>query len=234
MKTLNSQLEKEAEWNCFYEYQTISLCVGIVSVSSEILPAIDHILSEYLILQILSIEYMKIAQYVYDARQILLKLMVLKANQDNIKEIWKITNKWLGNNKKKHFIIVLDFVTYMYTCISNISSSRWYCNSKKEAINYENVIFANLNASNTQQGQTMVLIPHSFTVPSVQLAVEYDNDEIEQWLKTFIKHKKRSLQNEESEDGDSNKENISAVANSPITKHRGRPETKRYKAAMEK
>ncbi|KAF0554754.1 hypothetical protein F8M41_018663 [Gigaspora margarita] len=57
---------------------------------------------------------------------------------------------------------------------------------------------------------------------------------MEQWLKTFIKHKKRPLQNEESEDGDSDKENISAVANPPITKHRSRPETKRYKAAMEK
>ncbi|CAG8842916.1 40635_t:CDS:1, partial [Gigaspora margarita] len=53
-------------------------------------------------------------------------------------------------------------------------------------------------------------------------------------LKTFIKHKKRSLQNEESKDSDSNKENISVVANPPITKHRSRPETKRYKAATEK
>ncbi|CAG8739209.1 8871_t:CDS:2, partial [Gigaspora margarita] len=103
---------------------------------------------------------------VYNARQILLKSIVLKANQNNIKEIWKITNKQPGNNKRKHFIIVLDSVFYICTCMSNISrASRWYCNSKKEAIDYENMIFANLNTSNAQQGQTMVLPLHSFTVP---------------------------------------------------------------------
>ncbi|KAF0501199.1 hypothetical protein F8M41_020105 [Gigaspora margarita] len=56
MKTLDSRLEKEAKWNRFYEYQTISSCVGIASVGSKILPAIDRILSKYLTPQILSIE----------------------------------------------------------------------------------------------------------------------------------------------------------------------------------
>ncbi|CAG8788449.1 32379_t:CDS:2, partial [Racocetra persica] len=122
VKTLDSQLEKKAEWNYFFEYQTLSSCVGIVSVSSKILPTIDHILLEYLTPQILSIECIKIAQClyfdvilvdltviglddknenisdrftedVYDTKQILLKSMISKMDQINIKEIWQITNK---------------------------------------------------------------------------------------------------------------------------------------------
>ncbi|CAG8757438.1 980_t:CDS:2, partial [Dentiscutata erythropus] len=201
---------KEAEWNHFYEYQTISLCIGIASVGSKILPAVDHILSEYLTLQILSIEHIEIAQClyfdatlanltsiefnddnesmddrfiedIYDTKQILLKLIVSKINQVNIKETWQITNKWPENNKRKHYIIVIDSVSYM--------SSQWYCNSKKETIDQKNVIFANLDTSNAQQDQTIALIPHSFK-HAIQLAVEYDDDEIDQWLKTFINQKK--------------------------------------------
>ncbi|CAG8777006.1 1355_t:CDS:2, partial [Dentiscutata heterogama] len=84
---------KEAEWNRFFEYQTLSTCVGIASVSSEILPAVDHILLEYLMLQILSIELDlsviglddenenvddRFTEDVYDTKQILLKSMISK------------------------------------------------------------------------------------------------------------------------------------------------------------
>ncbi|CAG8824847.1 19740_t:CDS:1, partial [Racocetra persica] len=62
LKILNSRLEKEAEWNCFFEYQTLSSCVGIASVSSEIFSTVDHILLEYLTLHILSIERVEMAQ----------------------------------------------------------------------------------------------------------------------------------------------------------------------------
>ncbi|CAG8702618.1 15106_t:CDS:2, partial [Cetraspora pellucida] len=64
-KTLDSRLEKEAKWNHFFEYKTLSLCVGIASVSSELLPAVDHILSEYLTPQILSIERIEMVQCLY-------------------------------------------------------------------------------------------------------------------------------------------------------------------------
>ncbi|CAG8454969.1 16055_t:CDS:2, partial [Racocetra fulgida] len=53
MKTLDSQLEKEAEWNHFFEYQTLSLCIEITSIS------------KYLTSQILSIEYIEMAQCLY-------------------------------------------------------------------------------------------------------------------------------------------------------------------------
>ncbi|CAG8782900.1 3460_t:CDS:2, partial [Racocetra persica] len=65
LKTLDSRLEKEAEWNRFFEYKTLLSCVGIASVSSEVLPAVDYILSEYLTPQILSIEHIEMAQYLY-------------------------------------------------------------------------------------------------------------------------------------------------------------------------
>ncbi|CAG8628532.1 13050_t:CDS:1 [Dentiscutata erythropus] len=56
-----------------------------------------------------------------------------------------------------------------------------------------------------------------------------------QWLRTFINQKKHCLvQPNESESENVNKENNLTVANPPITKHKGRPETKRYKAATEK
>ncbi|CAG8693188.1 14021_t:CDS:2, partial [Racocetra persica] len=85
VKTLDSQLEKEAEWNRFFEYQTLSSCVGIVSVSSEILLAVDHILLEYLIPQILSIEHIEMAQYLYfDATLVDLTVIGLDDENENI------------------------------------------------------------------------------------------------------------------------------------------------------
>ncbi|CAG8841554.1 286_t:CDS:1, partial [Gigaspora margarita] len=61
---------------------TLLSCIGIASVSSEILPAIDLILSEYLTLQILSIECIEIAQCLYfDA--ILVNLTVIGLDDKN-------------------------------------------------------------------------------------------------------------------------------------------------------
>ncbi|CAG8566371.1 10533_t:CDS:2, partial [Cetraspora pellucida] len=120
--TLDSQLGKETEWNHFFKYQTLLSCVEIASVSSKILSAINHILLEYLTSQILSIEYIEMAQClyfdvtlvnltvirldnenknindrftedVYDVKQILLKSMISKVDQINIKETWQITDK---------------------------------------------------------------------------------------------------------------------------------------------
>ncbi|CAG8850006.1 31450_t:CDS:1, partial [Racocetra persica] len=44
---------------------TLSSCVGIASVSSEIFPTVDHILLEYLTPHILSIECVEMAQCLY-------------------------------------------------------------------------------------------------------------------------------------------------------------------------
>ncbi|CAG8535336.1 19515_t:CDS:2 [Dentiscutata erythropus] len=126
--------------------------------------------------------------------------------------------------------------------------------NKKKEIDQENVIFTNSDASKAQQGQKAPLIPQPFTVPprrskfgeilglarqAVQLAVECDDNDMELWLKRFINQKKHLLiQNEESKDSDdseeSEKENNSTIKNPAITKHRGRPATKRFKAATEK
>ncbi|CAG8603894.1 12050_t:CDS:2, partial [Dentiscutata heterogama] len=302
VKTLDSRLEKEAEWNYFFEYQTLSICVGIASVSSEILPAVDYILLEYLMPQILSIEHIEMAQClyfdatlvnlsvigldnknenvddqftedVYDAKQILLKSMISKVDQINIKETWQITDKRPGNSQRKHFVIVLDSISYMCTCMSNISHgilcqhyfqvmlvsrisgfhigivvSRWYCNSKKKKIDQENVIFANSDASEAQQAisnRSAAARRSKFgeiwglARQAVQLAIECDDNDMELWLKCFINQKKHLLiQNEEPKDSDdskdSKKENNSTIKNPAITKYRGRPATKRFKAATEK
>ncbi|CAG8849629.1 15876_t:CDS:1, partial [Racocetra persica] len=104
--------------------------------------------------------------------------------------------------------------------------------------------------------QTIPLIPQQFTVPpsvatssrcvatrrskfceiwglarqAAQLAVDCDDNEMIQWLRTFINQKKHCLtQTDECENSD--KENDLTVANLLITKHKGRPGTKRYKAA---
>ncbi|CAG8708835.1 14854_t:CDS:1, partial [Dentiscutata heterogama] len=66
------------------------------------------------------------------------------------------------------------------------------------------------------------------------LIVKYDDDKIEQYLKTFINQKKCSLQNKGFEDDNSNKKNISAIANPSITKYKNRSKTKQYKTAIEK
>ncbi|CAG8458205.1 16173_t:CDS:2 [Gigaspora margarita] len=188
--------QKEAEWNRFFGYQTLSSYVGIIPVSSEIFPTIDHILLEYLTPHILSIERIEIAQYLYfDAILADLSMVELdddnEINQANIKEIWQITDKRPGNIQKKYFIVVIDPISYLYTCMSNISR--------------ENVVFSNKNASQTQHNQVISLIPQPLTVPPA-----------------------------ESESEESEKKNNLTVANPPITKHRGRPETKQYKAATEK
>ncbi|CAG8451032.1 15957_t:CDS:2 [Racocetra fulgida] len=294
LKTLDSRLEKEAEWNRFFEYQTLSSCVRIVSVSSEIFPTIDHILSEYLTLHMLSIERIEMAQClyfdtiladltmvglddedeniedrfiedIYNLKQILLKSMISQVNQANIKEIWQIINKRPDNIQKRHFIVVMDPISYLCTCMSNISRSiiyqyyfqvmlvstisgfhirmvvsRWYYDNKKEATDQENMVFLNKDASQTQHNQVISLIPQPLTIPrsvakTTQLAIENDNNEIVQWLKTFINRKRRQLtQADESESEESEKKNNLTVANPPITKCKGRPETKQYKAAIEK
>ncbi|CAG8823417.1 36919_t:CDS:2, partial [Gigaspora margarita] len=260
-------------WACaftskIFTAKTLSSCIGIVSVGSEIFPAIDQKILEFLTLHILSVEHVEMAQClyfntimtdlgiidlnnedkdneniedkfiedVYDARQILLKSMVMEVNRDNIKEIWEIVDKKPGNHQQKHF---------------------------EEKIDKLNIIFANMNAAQVQQSSITQAVPKPLIMPhsvsssnrcaairrskyselwglaqqATLLSVESDNSEMKQWLKAFIDRKKSSTtnnvnknENEMSVDSENNLE----VTNPPVTRHKGRRETKRYKSAKEK
>ena len=62
---LDARLKNEAQWNRFFEYRTLSNCIGITSVSHEVFPEIDKVMSEYLTPHILSVECIKMAQCLY-------------------------------------------------------------------------------------------------------------------------------------------------------------------------
>ncbi|CAG8694525.1 7533_t:CDS:2, partial [Cetraspora pellucida] len=270
---LDSRLEKEAEWNHFFEYQTLSSCIGITSVGSEIFPSVDQKISEFLTPHILSAEHTEMAQClyydatlvdlttmhlnndnedktmddkfiedIYDAKQALLKLLITKVGQENIQEIWLLTDKRPGNNRRKHFIIVMDPVSYLCTCMSNVSrASHWYCDSKKEVTDNFNMIFVNKQAVHVQQSKIIQIVPQPLTIPC-SLAVECNDSEKVQWLKTFIDQKKCLLTsnnkdkmiNKSDIDTDNNAKKNIEITNPPITKHKSRLANKRYKSTIEK
>ncbi|CAB4483817.1 unnamed protein product [Rhizophagus irregularis] len=116
---LDARFEHEAQWNWFFEYCTLSTCVGITTVSQDLFPEVDKIMTEYLTPQILSAERMEMAQCLYfvpsqvepnivedpeagvmegcvedsyDAKQILLKSMIAEVGEETIQEVWKITD----------------------------------------------------------------------------------------------------------------------------------------------
>jgi len=62
---LDARLKNEAQWNRFFEYRTLSNCIGITSVSHEVFPEIDKVMSEYLTPHILSAERTEMAQCLY-------------------------------------------------------------------------------------------------------------------------------------------------------------------------
>ncbi|CAG8635410.1 2863_t:CDS:2, partial [Dentiscutata heterogama] len=272
VKTLDERLEKEAEWNHFFKYQTLTNCIGIISVGSEMFSVISHVMMEYLTPHILSVEYVEMAQClyfnairtgveivdsynkdenvgdkfiedIYNARQILLNSMVMEVDQTNIKEIWQLMDKRPGNNKQKHFVVITDSVLLVSKVAGfhiRIIASRWYCDNKKETIDQSKVIFINEHAIQIQQNQPTLIIPQPNVVPhsvatTTQLAVECYDNKMAQWLRTFINQKKQFLENKRSSDevNESEKEDSTTIANPPVIKHRERPETKRYKSAIE-
>ncbi|CAG8623666.1 31831_t:CDS:2, partial [Gigaspora margarita] len=123
-------------------------------------------------------------------------------------------------------------------------ASHWYCDNKKETNEQLDIIFANNDASQSQNHQimsTIPIIPQSHTISllvilsnkhaaarcsklATQLAVEYDDDKMIQWLKTFIDQKKCTLS---SDNSDKENESIElTVANPLINRHKGRCKTK--------
>ncbi|CAG8808813.1 31602_t:CDS:1, partial [Racocetra persica] len=121
------------------------------------------------------------------------------------------------------------------------------------------VIFANINTAQVQQNQITQIVPKPLIMPhsvstsnrcaairrskygelwglarqATQLAVETDDDEMKQWLRAFIDRKKCSATNNNNEMS-IDKENNLEITNLPVTKHKGRSETKWYKSAVEK
>jgi hypothetical protein len=57
----------------------------------------------------------------YDAKQILLKSMIAEVGEENIQEIWKINDMWPENKKYTYFVVIIDSVSYLCSCMSNIS-----------------------------------------------------------------------------------------------------------------
>ena len=62
---LDTQLEREVQWNRFFKYHTLSNCMGITSVSHDLFPEVDKLMSNYLTPHILSAERLEIAQCLY-------------------------------------------------------------------------------------------------------------------------------------------------------------------------
>jgi len=62
---LDTRLEREVQWNRFFEYHTLSNCMGITSVSHDLFPEVDKLMSNYLTPHILSAERLEIAQCLY-------------------------------------------------------------------------------------------------------------------------------------------------------------------------
>jgi hypothetical protein len=63
--TLDERLRNEAQWNRFFEYRTLSTCVGITLAGHDLFPEVDKLMSQYLTPHILSIERMEMAQCLY-------------------------------------------------------------------------------------------------------------------------------------------------------------------------
>src|SRR5436305_6636846 len=126
----------------------------------------------------------------YDAKQILLKSMVAEVGEENIQEVWKITDMRPENQKHMYFVVVIDSISYLCLCMSNISRgiichhyfqimmtsavagfqiqmvpSRWYINNQKNKNTIaETCYFINKEAAQNFLGVT--LTPNPSTVPT--------------------------------------------------------------------
>ena len=62
---LDSRLQAEAERTRFFEYQTLSNCMGITSVGHDLFPEIDKQMTQYLTPHILSAEHLEMSQCLF-------------------------------------------------------------------------------------------------------------------------------------------------------------------------
>ena len=102
--------------------------------------------------------------------------MIVEIGKERIREIWKITDMRPENKKHTHFVIVIDPVSYLCSCMSNISRgivcrhyfrvmmisvvagfqiqmvpSRWYIDDQKDKDIATGTYFVNQEAENLFQ-----------------------------------------------------------------------------------
>ncbi|RHZ56323.1 hypothetical protein Glove_402g78 [Diversispora epigaea] len=164
---LDARLQNEAQWNHFFEYHTMSSCMGIVSVGHDLFPEIDKQMTKYL-------------TPTYCLRNI---------GEENIQEVWKITDIRPQNSKYSHFVVVVDSISYLCSCMSNISRgiicrhyfrvmmyskiagfhiqmipSRWYTDTQKDNnIVTEACCFINKESAKNYSNE--LLTPNPSTIP---------------------------------------------------------------------
>src|SRR3954462_1166863 len=108
--------------------------------------------------------------------------MIAEVGEERIREVWKITDMRPENKKYIHFVIVIDPVSYLCSCMSNISRgiicrhyfqvmmfsevagfqiqmvpSRWYIDDQKGMnVVAEGCCFVNQEAVQNFSGMTLV------------------------------------------------------------------------------
>ncbi|RHZ83595.1 hypothetical protein Glove_90g4 [Diversispora epigaea] len=87
---LDARLQNEAQWNRFFEYHTMSSCMGIVS--SEMAQCLYFVVSQINLTNdnedFSSLEVAdKFVENLYDAKQILLKSIIAKVGEEKIQEV---------------------------------------------------------------------------------------------------------------------------------------------------
>ncbi|CAB4490959.1 unnamed protein product [Rhizophagus irregularis] len=126
----------------------------------------------------------------YDAKQIRLKSMIAEVGEENVQEVWKITDMRPENKKHMYFVVVIDPISYLCLCMSNITRgivcrhyfrimmtsavagfqiqmvpSRWYTNNQKDKdVASETCCFINQEAAQNFSG--LILTPNPSTVPT--------------------------------------------------------------------
>src|SRR3989337_200480 len=137
----------------------------------------------------------KFIEDLYNAKQILLKSMIAEVGENSIREVWKITDMRPENKKYVHFVVVVDPISYLCSCMSNISRgiicrhyfrvmmiltvagfqiqmipSRWYVDNQKDKNTLaEPCHFVNQEA--TQNFSGMILLSNPSTVPTTVTTV---------------------------------------------------------------
>ncbi len=114
--------------------------------------------------------------------------MIAEVGEERIREVWKITDIRPENKKHIHFVIVIDPVSYLCSCMSNISRgivcrhyfrvmmfsviagfqiqmvpSRWYIDNQKDKDIVAGTCFVNQEAERNFSDVT--LVPDPSTVP---------------------------------------------------------------------
>ena len=114
--------------------------------------------------------------------------MIAEVGEKRIREVWKITDIRPENNKHVHFIIIIDPVSYLCSCMSSISHgivcrhyfkvmitsviagfqiqmvpSRWYIDGQKDKDVVVKTYFVNQEAERNFSDTT--LVSNSSTIP---------------------------------------------------------------------